>query len=129
MGNVKSDFLRAVKSCVAKYSVFSGRSTRSEYWYWTLFVVACSAAIFPLDVWLFDASTNDLSTQYLNNAFTLLTLAPSLAVGIRRLHDIDRSGWWILLIFTLVGIVVIVYWACKEGTPGNNRFGPNPKMH
>jgi uncharacterized membrane protein YhaH (DUF805 family) len=57
---------------------------------------------------------------------TLATLLPTLAVSARRLHDIDRSGWWALLIFTVIGYIVLIYWACLRGTVGANRFGPDP---
>jgi uncharacterized membrane protein YhaH (DUF805 family) len=57
---------------------------------------------------------------------SLATLLPTLAVSARRLHDIDRSGWWTLLIFTVIGYIVLIYWACLRGTVGANRFGSDP---
>jgi uncharacterized membrane protein YhaH (DUF805 family) len=51
---------------------------------------------------------------------------PGLAVWVRRLHDIDRTGWWLLIVFTVIGIILLVAWACTRGTPGPNRFGPDP---
>ena len=62
----------------------------------------------------------------LSNIFTLVALLPSLAVATRRLHDVDRTGWWMLLVFTGIGIAVLLYWQSQEGTPDRNRFGPNP---
>jgi uncharacterized membrane protein YhaH (DUF805 family) len=53
----------------------------------------------------------------------LALILPSLAVGVRRLHDIDRTGWWILIGATVIGTLVLIYWACLPGTPGDNRFG------
>jgi uncharacterized membrane protein YhaH (DUF805 family) len=58
--------------------------------------------------------------------FILVTFLPSLAVSVRRLHDIDRTGWWMLLSLTSIGIVVPIWWALGMGTPGPNRFGPDP---
>lgn len=62
----------------------------------------------------------------LNSIFGLITLLPSIAVTIRRLHDTDRTGWWVLLLVTIVGVFVVIYWECCRGTPGSNRFGPDP---
>ncbi len=56
-------------------------------------------------------------------------IASSLALQVRRLHDIDRSGWWLLLALTGIGIVLLLCWAGQEGVPYDNRFGPNPLAH
>ncbi|MGI8526014.1 MAG: DUF805 domain-containing protein [Pseudolabrys sp.] len=58
--------------------------------------------------------------------FNLAVFLPSLAVGIRRLHDLDRTGWWTLLVFTGIGVILLLIWDCLRGTPGPNRFGPDP---
>ena len=55
----------------------------------------------------------------------LLTFLPSLALCVRRLHDIDRTGWWVLIAFTIIGAFLLIYWACVKGTTGPNRFGPD----
>ena len=60
---------------------------------------------------------------------TIVSLAlflPGLSVSVRRLHDIDRTGWWVLLSFTIIGIILLIVWDCMRGTPGPNRFGPDP---
>ncbi len=101
---------------------FAGRATRSEFWYWTLFVWLVSLATLILDNALFP----DVSGFPLNGVWTLGTFLPGLAMWVRRLHDIDRSGWWLLIAFTIVGIILLVVWACMRGTPGPNRFGPDP---
>jgi uncharacterized membrane protein YhaH (DUF805 family) len=116
------NFFEAIASGFRNYVNFSGRAARSEYWYWVLFVILASMALAILDRGLFPFS--DMSP--LHSVFSLLTILPGLAVGVRRLHDIDRTGWWLLLVLTIVGIVVLIYWACVKGTPGPNRFGADP---
>lgn len=97
------NFVDAVKVCFVKYAVSHGCASRAEFWWWFLFVVIASLALQVI-------GTN------LSAAFSIATLLPSIAVGARRLHDIDRSGWWQLLyFFPLVGwIVLLIFWA--EGT-------------
>jgi uncharacterized membrane protein YhaH (DUF805 family) len=65
-------------------------------------------------------------SKFLGDLFSLATFIPNLAVIARGFHDIDRTGWWILLIFTFFGLFVVIYWACQRGTSGPNRFGPEP---
>jgi uncharacterized membrane protein YhaH (DUF805 family) len=113
-------FLEAVKSVFSNYVNFSGRAVRSEYWYWVLFSLICGIATAILDVGLFP--DNDISP--LNTLFSLATFLPSLAVGARRLHDIDRSGWWLLIMLTIIGVIVLIVWFCQKSDPGPNRFGP-----
>jgi uncharacterized membrane protein YhaH (DUF805 family) len=75
-----------------------------------------------LDVVLFQASV----AHPLEGIFSLITLLPTLAVAIRRLHDVDRSGWWLLMYLTIIGIIYpLLVWKCTKGTEGNNRFGPD----
>ncbi len=118
------NFFDAISSCFRNYFNFSGRAIRSEYWYWTLFAVIVSVVIGGLDQHL-----NPGAQLGLFSAFTgLVSLAlfiPGLSVSVRRLHDIDRTGWWLLLGFTIIGIFVLIYWACLRGTPGLNCFGPD----
>jgi uncharacterized membrane protein YhaH (DUF805 family) len=97
---------------------------RSEYWYWVLFTLIGGLATEILDSAFF--SNYVPSPSPLNGVFDLITFLPSLALAVRRLHDIDRSGWWVLIAFTVIGIFVLIYWACRKGTPGPNRFGPDP---
>jgi uncharacterized membrane protein YhaH (DUF805 family) len=117
------DFGQAIASGFSNYVRFSGRAARSEYWFWILFIILGGLATQIIDSAIFASHS---SVSPLNAVFNLLTFLPSLAVGVRRLHDIDRSGWWILIVFTIVGIFLLIYWACQEGTPGPNRFGPDP---
>jgi len=117
------DFWQAVATGFKKYVIFSGRAVRSEYWYWTLFWTIAGLATLTIDIAMFGL---DSDTRSISGAFDLVTFLPSLAVWIRRLHDIDRTGWWILIGFTIIGIIPLFIWACTKGTPGYNRFGVNP---
>ena len=62
----------------------------------------------------------------LNSIFGLITFLPGLAVAVRRLHDIDRTGWWFLIALTIIELIVLLVWACQKGTTGPNRYGPDP---
>jgi uncharacterized membrane protein YhaH (DUF805 family) len=116
-------FLQAIKSGYANYINFSGRAIRSEYWYFVLFTVIAAVATELVDVSLL--SSDVLSGSPLNKIFNLVTFLPSLGLCIRRLHDIDRTGWWVLIAFTVIGAFLLIYWACVKGTDGPNRFGPD----
>jgi uncharacterized membrane protein YhaH (DUF805 family) len=122
-------FREAVSSGFANYTVFSGRAARSEYWLWALFAALGMVAMQILDAALFAqiSESGPLPLRSpLNSMFILVTLLPSLAVEARRLHDTDRSGWWLLAALTGIGVVLLLYWAAQEGTRGQNRFGPSP---
>jgi uncharacterized membrane protein YhaH (DUF805 family) len=107
-----------------KYAQFSGRSTRTEYWMFVLCNLIVSIVIGILAPLIFsEAIANIIGYVYL-----LAVIIPSLAILARRLHDIDRSGWWILLgIIPLIGAVVLIIFAILDSTPGANSYGPNPK--
>lgn len=114
-------FGEAIGVCFTKYVVFAGRASRSEYWLWVLFTVLASLACGIVD-FAIGAPVN-----VFGGLFSLATFLPSLAVSIRRLHDIDRSGWWLLLCFVpLLGWIALLIFDCLPGTPGPNRFGPSP---
>ena len=115
------NFWDAIKSGFAHYVTFSGRAVRSEYWYWALFALLGGLATETLDAGIFAMQ----APTPLNSVFYLLTILPSLAMSVRRLHDIDRTGWWVLITFSFIGVFLLIYWACKRGTPGPNRFGPD----
>ncbi len=102
-----------------KFADFKGRSRRSEYWYFTLFSTIISLATMGIDIMT--------ETPFLNSIYSLVALVPSLAVAARRLHDTGRSAWWYLIIFTGIGIFVVLYFFCQDSVPGENKWGPNPK--
>jgi uncharacterized membrane protein YhaH (DUF805 family) len=116
-------FMTALKN----YAVFSGRSRRSEYWYFALFYLMLYVVCAIVDglTGSFDrASGIGLFTGVL----TLALLIPSLSVGVRRLHDTGRSGWWLLIAFVpLVGAIILLVFLAQDSGAGANRFGANPK--
>jgi len=112
-------FQEAVKDAFAKYTQFSGRSSRSAFWYWYLFEIVAGVAATLVDAIL---GTSPLVGVVLG----LAILLPGIAVAIRRLHDTGRSGWWLLLWFLpLIGpIVLIVFYLFKSDGP--NKYGAGP---
>jgi uncharacterized membrane protein YhaH (DUF805 family) len=116
------NFTQAISSGFQNYVGFSARAARSEYWFWTLFTVLVSIAATLIDLALF----RSFDFSPLSTIASLGLLLPSLAVGVRRLHDLDRTGWWLLLIITVIGSILLLVWFCMRGTAGPNRFGPDP---
>jgi uncharacterized membrane protein YhaH (DUF805 family) len=115
------EFTEAIKAVLNKYTDFNSRSLRSEYWYWVLFSLIATIVLSICDSIIFGTSTS--SSGPLEIIFSLATLIPSIAVAVRRLHDINKSGWWLLIALTIIGIPVLIYWYCQPGTPGKNDFG------
>lgn len=108
------------------YFVFTGRARRKEYWMFTLFQFLFSLAALMLDA-IVDPSPAGVGLLY--GVYTLALLVPSLAVGVRRLHDIGKSGWFMLVAFVpLVGGIWLLVLLCTEGTRGDNEYGPDPKQ-
>lgn len=120
-------FPDAIKTCFQKYVVFEGRAIRSEYWYWYLFWVIITAIASVLDSAIFPGST----LSPLETVKSLALLLPSISVAVRRLHDVGRSGWWVLLPFTIIGLIPFFYWMIIKGNEGENEYGPSalPPSH
>ena len=109
-----------IKLCLTqKYADFNGRARRSEFWYFFLFSFIVSIVGEVVDFML--------GNQVIGGVLGLAMLVPSLSVGARRLHDLNKSGWWQLIVFTIVGIFVLIYWCIQDSQPGSNEYGPNPK--
>ncbi len=109
-------FLHALKN----YAVFSGRARRREYWMFTLFQLIFSAVALAIDY--------TLGINLISGIFSLAMLIPGLAVSVRRLHDVNKSGWFLLILFVpLVGAIWLLVLDCTEGTRGPNQYGPDPK--
>ena len=106
-----------------KYAQFSGRSRRAEYWQYALFIGIVYVVLAVL------AAASKSSVVFgLLAVFYLGILVPSLAVGVRRLHDTGKSGWWLLFgIVPIVGEITLLVFTCLDSQPGPNRYGPNPK--
>lgn len=118
-------FFQAIESCLRKYAVFAGRAPRSEFWFWQLLQILVTGSLTVIE----QGSSTTAAGPVLSIIATLVSLAfvvPAVAVGARRLHDVDRSGWWQLAALTVVGVIPLLYWSCVRGTAGPNRFGPDP---
>jgi serine/threonine protein kinase len=119
-------FGEAVSACLGKYATFSGRARRSEYWWWTLFVVLVSFGVAVTLGLMFHSSPRSIVPPLVSNLVSLAMLLPGLAVSIRRLHDTGRSGWWSLISLTIVGAIPLFVWYCKPGDREPNRYGEPP---
>jgi uncharacterized membrane protein YhaH (DUF805 family) len=109
-------------AAVKRYAEFSGRSRRREYWMFSLINFGIALAIGV--VARFAPIVVVLSVIY-----SLGVLIPGIAVGIRRLHDTGRSGWWtFIVLIPLVGVIMLLVFLCQDSAPGDNEYGPNPKL-
>jgi uncharacterized membrane protein YhaH (DUF805 family) len=121
-------FTAAIRSVLSQYAGFAGRARRSEYWWFALLVTLISIATSVLDSALDTGFGDGSSTGFFGVTANLVLLLPSLAVAVRRLHDTDRSGWWLLIaLIPLIGLIVLLVLFVQDGTAGTNRFGPSPK--
>ena len=111
------NIIESATTCFTKYSTFKGDASRSEFWWFQLLITLLINVGTVLDgKWIF-------SNDYDYNAplgtwefiFTLLVILPLIAVGCRRLHDVGKSGWWQLLLLTIVGVIPLIIWWCTEG--------------
>jgi len=110
-------FSESVSTCFSKYFVFKGRASRSEYWWFQLIVT-------PSFV-ISDFTESDISYLFLGIA--LVTLIPAISVGVRRLHDTNRSGFFLLIGFIpFIGGLILLFFLIPEGTKGKNKYGANP---
>jgi uncharacterized membrane protein YhaH (DUF805 family) len=110
-----------------KFAVFQGRSRRKEYWFFALFNLLIAIALAIVDV-MIGTVNYQAGIGLLGGLYMLAMLIPSIAVGVRRLHDIGRTGWWLLLgLVPVVGGIVLLVFALIDSQPGPNEYGPNPK--
>lgn len=105
------DFFHAIQTCFLKFANFSGRASRSEFWYFMLFVIIMNNLL----LFLF------ASNAVLLSIWSLVIFIPSLAVSARRLHDTEHSAWWLLLIPTIIGYFVLLYWYVLPSS-GPNKY-------
>ncbi|OKH87094.1 DUF805 domain-containing protein [Thalassospira sp. TSL5-1] len=118
------NFGEAISSGFRNYFNFRDRSSRSAFWWWQLFALVCAIVLSVVDSEFLGWPNGG---GPLNSVFNLVVFFPTLALGVRRLHDTDRSGWWMLLVMLpLIGIIVLIVWWCKPTQLGPNRFGPMP---
>lgn len=109
------------KLALSKYAQFTGRSRRSEFWYFTL-INAVIGFVLSLVLGAIGEQVGLLA-----NLWSLAMFIPGIAVGVRRLHDYGKSGWWYLIMLTGVGVFLLIYWWAQDSEPGTNEYGSNPK--
>lgn len=117
-------FVTSIIDCFSKFAEFSGRASRSEFWWFMLFVALLTFGAEWLDDKFFPRRKNGP----LEIATTLFVIVPSLAVSVRRLHDRNMRGWWIFLALTGVGGIVLIILYALKSNPHTNRFGNPPDL-
>jgi uncharacterized membrane protein YhaH (DUF805 family) len=116
-------YLKALKN----YANFSGRARRKEYWYFTLFNLIVAFVLGFIDG-MIGSFSPEAGMGLLGGIYTLAVLIPGLAVLVRRLHDTERSGWWLLIaLIPLIGAIVLLVFMVQDSKAGSNKFGENPK--
>ncbi len=114
-------FGEAVSSVFRQYAKFSGRARRKEYWYFCLFNFIVIVALGIIEVLI---NAEDILTSI----FAIAIFLPGLALSVRRLHDIGKSGWWYLIcLIPFVGGIILFVWACFDSKKEENQYGPSPK--
>ena len=109
-----------------KYAEFNGRARRKEYWIFFLFNLLISIVLSVVD--MSTGMVNSIGLGVLSGLYGLAVLVPGIAVAVRRLHDTDRSGWWLLIgLIPLIGAIVLLVFLLLDGTPGENKYGASPK--
>lgn len=113
-------FIEAVRTCFNKYITFSGRAPRAEYWWFTLFHWGSLLLIFFIEAYL-------QANMYVTIVWYLILLIPNLSVLVRRLHDTNRSGFWVFItIIPTIGSIILFIFSAIAGTKGHNSYGPDP---
>jgi uncharacterized membrane protein YhaH (DUF805 family) len=113
------------------YAVFTGRARRQEYWMFTLFHIIALIIATILDSllgWSFKVGDASLAYGYIYLFYNLAVLIPGLAVLVRRLHDVGKSGWFALIaLIPIIGVIWLLVLICRDSDPGDNNYGSNPK--
>jgi uncharacterized membrane protein YhaH (DUF805 family) len=116
------NFATSISHCCSNYAGFAGRATRSEYWFFALFMFGVSLAAI-----LIDGRLGMAEGGFFYFGSILALILPSIAVTIRRLHDLGRSGWWCFIgVIPFVGSIILLIWFCQRGTDGDNLYGADP---
>lgn len=122
--------IEVFKKCMTTdFANFSGRARRREYWLFTLatFIISALLKVLGLLVATTESAVLIGIVSFVSIVFSVGILIPSLAVSVRRLHDIGRSGLWLLICLTGIGAIVIFIFSLLAGTVGDNQYGPDPK--
>ena len=116
----------AIDKALKNYLNFSGRSNRSEFWYFFLFILLGNSFTHLIDTYIIGYHPEEMGI--VTGIFFLATAIPQLSITFRRLHDIGKSGWWFLLSFTVIGLIPLFVWWCTASNPKKNRYGNIPKI-
>ena len=107
------NFEQSIKSGFGNYANFS---SRSEFWWFTLFITLLKLLVVAPGI-----------LKIIGLAASLIVLVPSVSIGVRRLHDVGRSGWWLLISITIIGMIPLLYWYIRDSDPEENQYGPRPR--
>ncbi len=116
----------AINKAFNKYFDFGGRSNRSEFWYFFLFILIGNTITHIIDTYIIGYHEEEMGI--VSGIFWLITAIPQLSITFRRLHDVGKSGLWFLLSFTIIGFIPLIIWWCTMSEPKKNRYGNIPKM-
>ena len=117
-------FIESTKNYFLKWDDFSSRISRSEFW-WGNLGVTITLIIVGFAVGFLSVLVG-FPSELVLLPFQIFLLIASITLSVRRLHDINKSGWWLLIYLTIVGMLVLFYWACSKGDADENVFGPDP---
>jgi uncharacterized membrane protein YhaH (DUF805 family) len=121
--NNDNKFLFYINRCFSNYANFDGTATRSEFWYFFLFTLIIGAITFGIDFYFFSEFFDKLGIGLISSIASLFIIVPQLSLSSRRLHDIGKSGWWILIGLTVIGIIVLYVWyATKSNLKLNKKY-------
>ena len=119
-------FGEAIRLGFGNYFNFRGRATRAEYWWWLVFILLAGTVLGITDFCMGTIASD--GRGLFGTLGQLATIIPGLSLGFRRLHDINRSGWWLLLLFAIIiGWIVLIRWLIWRGDNGPNKYGPDPR--
>jgi len=116
----------AIDKAFRNYLNFSGRSNRSEFWYFFLFILLGNFLTNLIDTYIIGYHPEEMGI--ISGIFFFATAIPQLSLIFRRLHDTGKSGWWFLLSFTVIGLIPLFVWWCTTGNSKKNRYGNIPKV-
>ena len=114
------NLIKSIKTCFSKYKTFSGRASRSEFWWFLFFGLIINSFATAIDILIFNFSFSEYGVTFV--IFNIIYLLPQLSVAVRRLHDINKSGKWYLIILTGIGTIFLFYWFTRKSINENNKY-------
>ena len=119
----KIEFFNAIKIAYQKYNAISGRASRTEFWYFGIFTFVMFNAITTIIQHIAEPENFIIYHKYMTIPWIIIFTIPSITLQIRRLHDIGKSGWWMMLGFTIIGLIPLIVWNCTKGENEKNKYG------